>query len=60
MWVFSLDVTAKLNLSVVVWVPDAELLDVEYSGSHRADEIITSLEMFEPEKWGLPAYSESQ
>jgi len=40
----------------VVWVPDANLLDVEYSGLYRADETIKSVEDFVPEKWGLPPY----
>ncbi|KII92559.1 hypothetical protein PLICRDRAFT_50923 [Plicaturopsis crispa FD-325 SS-3] len=38
----------------VVWVPDANLLDVEYTGSERADAVLRSLEEFKPEDWGLP------
>ncbi|KAF7376599.1 putative hydrolase [Mycena sanguinolenta] len=40
----------------VVWVPDANLLDVEYSGVEKADQILKSLEQFVPEQWGLPPY----
>ncbi|KAH8118954.1 HAD-like protein [Phellopilus nigrolimitatus] len=40
----------------VAWVPDSNLLDVEYSGIYKADEILRSLEDFEPVKWGLPPY----
>ncbi|KAE9408652.1 HAD-like protein [Gymnopus androsaceus JB14] len=41
----------------VVWVPDPNLLDVEYSGSERADQMLKSIEEFVPEEWGLPPYS---
>ena len=40
----------------VVWVPDANLLDVEYFGIERADQTLRSLEYFVPEQWGLPPY----
>jgi len=40
----------------VVWVPDTGLLEVEYSGPHKADVTLRSLEEFVPEKWGLPPY----
>jgi len=40
----------------VVWVPDANLLNVEHSDLYQADEILRSLEDFVPEKWGLPPY----
>ncbi|GAW05584.1 HAD-like protein [Lentinula edodes] len=40
----------------VVWVPDANLLDVNYSGNEKADQILKSLEDFVPEEWGLPPY----
>ncbi|KIK09805.1 hypothetical protein K443DRAFT_671129 [Laccaria amethystina LaAM-08-1] len=40
----------------VVWVPDSNLLDVNYSGVETADQILTSLEEFVPEAWGLPPY----
>ncbi|OCB88408.1 HAD-like protein [Sanghuangporus baumii] len=43
----------------VVWVPDPNLLEVEYSGLHRADEVLRSLEDFDPEKWGLPPYTKN-
>ncbi|KAJ6594484.1 HAD-like domain-containing protein [Mycena capillaripes] len=41
----------------VVWVPDVNLLDVEYSGEEKADQILKSLEEFVPEQWGLPPYA---
>jgi len=40
----------------VVWVPDSSLLDVEYSGSEKADQVLKSVEDFAPEQWGLPPY----
>ncbi|KAK7006006.1 putative hydrolase [Favolaschia claudopus] len=40
----------------VVWVPDTNLLNVEYSGEEKADQILKSLEDFKPEEWGLPPY----
>jgi len=44
------------DLAAVVWVPDANLLDVEYEGDERADQILQSVEEFAPEQWGLPPY----
>ncbi|KAJ7143424.1 HAD-like domain-containing protein [Mycena crocata] len=41
----------------VVWVPDARLLDVAYSGDEKADQTLKSLEDFVPEQWGLPPYA---
>ncbi|KAJ7267670.1 HAD-like domain-containing protein [Mycena haematopus] len=41
----------------VVWVPDANLLDVEYLGDEKADQTLKSLEEFVPEQWGLPPYA---
>lgn len=43
-------------IDIVVWVPDTSLLDVEYSGSEKADQILKSVEDFAPEQWGLPPY----
>jgi len=40
----------------VVWVPDTNLLDVEFSGPEKADQILKSVEEFVPEQWGLPPY----
>ncbi|KAG6375506.1 HAD-like protein [Boletus reticuloceps] len=40
----------------VVWVPDPNLLAMEYSGKHTPDETLRSIEEFRPEKWGLPPY----
>jgi len=41
----------------VVWVPDAELAKLEYSGVEQPDQLLHSLEAFRPEEWGLPPYS---
>ncbi|KAF5385919.1 hypothetical protein D9615_002263 [Tricholomella constricta] len=41
----------------VIWVPDANLLDVEYTGLEKADQILKSIEAFVPEDWGLPPYT---
>ncbi|KAJ7782398.1 HAD-like domain-containing protein [Mycena maculata] len=41
----------------VVWVPDTQLLTVEYSGEEKADQTLKSLEEFVPEQWGLPPYA---
>ncbi|KAF8070453.1 HAD-like domain-containing protein [Lyophyllum atratum] len=41
----------------VIWVPDANLLDVEYTGEEQADQVIRSIEDFVPEEWGLPPYT---
>ena len=41
----------------VVWVPDANFLDVGYSGVHKPHETLKSLEDFVPEKYGLPPFS---
>jgi len=40
----------------MVWVPDTNLLDVEFSGPEKADQILKSVEEFVPEQWGLPPY----
>jgi len=40
----------------VVWVPDHNLLNVQYDGTEKADQVISSLEHFVPEMWGLPPY----
>ncbi len=42
--------------SSVVWVPDANLLDVGYTEAERADQTLKSIEDFVPEEWGLPPY----
>ncbi|KAF4567239.1 hypothetical protein EYR36_010857 [Pleurotus pulmonarius] len=41
----------------VVWVPDANLLNVEYGGVEKANIVLKSLEDFVPEHWGLPPSS---
>jgi len=44
-------------LSVVVWVPDQNLLDVGSSQvTERPDQVLRSLEAFVPEEWGLPPF----
>ncbi|KIK68971.1 hypothetical protein GYMLUDRAFT_35004 [Collybiopsis luxurians FD-317 M1] len=40
----------------VVWVPNANLLNVEFSGVEKADGVLKSIDDFIPEEWGLPAY----
>ncbi|KAK0214274.1 HAD-like domain-containing protein [Armillaria nabsnona] len=40
----------------VVWVPDTNLLSVEYTGDEKADVTLSSIDDFLPEKWGLPPY----
>jgi pseudouridine-5'-monophosphatase len=51
-------ISAAFDFFSVVWVvPDSKLLDVEYSGEEKADQILKSLEEFVPEQWGLPAYA---
>ncbi|KAF8647150.1 hypothetical protein AX16_006981 [Volvariella volvacea WC 439] len=40
----------------VVWVPDSNLLSVEYNGEEKPDQVLKSLEDFVPEEWGLPPY----
>lgn len=42
-----------------IWVPDAKLLSVEYSGAYTPDQMLTSIEEFQPEEWGLPPYPEN-
>lgn len=44
------------SLDAVVWIPDSNLLEVEYSGLHKADEILLSADEFDPANWGLPPY----
>ncbi|KAK0448782.1 HAD-like domain-containing protein [Armillaria borealis] len=40
----------------VVWVPDSNLLGVEYIGDEKADVTLSSIDDFIPEKWGLLPY----
>ncbi|KAG2016225.1 hypothetical protein CC2G_009413 [Coprinopsis cinerea AmutBmut pab1-1] len=40
----------------VLWVPDANLLNVAYEGAEVADKTIKTLDEFVPEEWGLPPY----
>lgn len=42
-----------------IWVPDVNLLNVEYSGTHIPDQTLKSIEEFKPEEWGLPPYPEN-
>lgn len=59
-WLFCVSVpnarSSHLFSCTVIWVPDANLLDVEYSGEEKADQVLRSLEDFVPEQWGLPPY----
>jgi len=41
----------------VIWVPDVNLLNVEYIGTEKADHTLESIEDFVPEQWGLPRYA---
>lgn len=41
----------------VVWVPDSQLLALGLDGIiERPDQVVSSLEHFKPEEWGLPPY----
>jgi hypothetical protein len=40
----------------VVWIPDPSLLNVDYEGAEKADQVLQSIEQFVPEQWGLPPY----
>jgi len=40
----------------VVWIPDANLLNLGYPESREADQILSSMEEFVPEEWGLPPF----
>jgi hypothetical protein len=42
---------------MVVWVPDTNISNIEYSGIEQPDLIIKSLEGFVPEEWGLKPYA---
>jgi len=44
----------------VVWVPDSNLLDVDYNGPRAlsADEVTPSVASFVPQLWGLPPFSD--
>lgn len=44
-------------LILAVWVADENLLKVGQPTTHKADEVLTSLEDFDPAKWGLPPFS---
>lgn len=45
-----------LTQPIVIWVPDPNLLAMEYSSEHIPDRTLQSLEQFSPEEWGLPPY----
>jgi len=40
----------------VVWVPDIRLTALEDGKALKPQQILTSLEEFQPEEWGLPPY----
>ena len=44
------------DLGLVVWVPDANLLEVDDKGQEKTNQTLRSLEDFKPEEWGLPPY----
>lgn len=47
------------RLSVVIWVPDENLLNVQPSQvAEQPDQVLRSLEAFVPEEWGLPPYDD--
>ncbi|TFK25224.1 HAD-like protein [Coprinopsis marcescibilis] len=43
----------------VLWVPDPNLLEVDYNGEEVADQSLITLEDFKPEEWGLPPYDDN-
>jgi hypothetical protein len=45
-----------INDRLVVWVPDPNLMAINYNGTETADLVLKSLSDFEPEYWGLPPY----
>ena len=52
-------VYVNLNPIPVIWVPDPNLLNVEYLGAEKPDQVLGSIEEFVPEDWGLPPYASS-
>jgi hypothetical protein len=55
-WNQNMSIRFKYLFSAVVWIPDPNLLDIEFSGPEKADQILKSIEEFVPEQWGLPPY----
>jgi hypothetical protein len=58
--VYFLPLEVNLELKshlMVVWVPDTNISNIEYSGIEQPDLIIKSLEGFVPEEWGLKPYA---
>lgn len=53
--VYGVEAGKRAGMSVV-WVPDERLLDVASASPYIADETLTSIGHFKPEKWGLPPY----
>jgi len=41
---------------IVVWIPDPKLRELAPGDDMGADQILKSLEDFQPEAWGLPSY----
>jgi hypothetical protein len=50
---------SHIHTLAVVWVPDQNLLNVQYNSVEKADQVLSSLEHFVPEMWGLPPYDSS-
>ncbi|KAG9038040.1 hypothetical protein FRB95_002968 [Tulasnella sp. JGI-2019a] len=43
----------------VIWIPDPRLkAQFAHEGDYGADEVLTTLEEFRPEEWGLPPYDD--
>ena len=42
----------------VVWVPDPNLLKLDYTAEEKADQVLGSLKHFKPEEWGLPPFDD--
>ena len=49
----------SISSSTVVWVPDPNLLKIGSNEEEKPDQVLTTLEDFVPEDWGLPPYPSS-
>ena len=50
------DQEVKLIGTLVVWVPDSHLLELDREIDEQADQVLPSLLDFVPEEWGLPPF----